>query len=91
MNKYEPTNIQQIIDGPSLSENCFQQIFKEFIVFEKNNIINSINNNGSKINNAYPNDNNNNFQKDEIFINFGKKINNQELSPIPISSFDSQK
>ena len=38
MNKYEPTNIQQIIDGPSLSENCFQQIFKEFIVFEKNNI-----------------------------------------------------
>ena len=90
MNKYESTKIQDILEAPLLYDNNFKQLFDEFELLGKSNIIDKINNNNHKINNIFI-ENNNNFPNEGIFISFGKKINNQEFSPIPVPSSDSQK
>ena len=91
MKNNESTKIEYVLNAPLLSPNNFQKMFDEFEIILKNNIINSINSNKHKINNVFLQDNNN-IYNDEIFISFGKnKINNQDFSPLPISSSDSQK
>ena len=90
MKNYLSSKLKDVLEAPLLLENNFTKLFDEFEIIEKNNIINSINSN-KKINNIFLEDNNNNLNK-EIFISFGKnKINNQDFSPIPILSSDSQK
>ena len=90
MKNYESSKLKDVLEAPLLLENNFTKFFDEFEIFEKNKIINSINSN-KKINNIFLEDNNSNLNK-EIFISFGKnKINNQDFSPIPILSSDSQK
>ena len=88
MKNYESTKIKQVLESPTLSQNYFKEIFDEFDLYNNNNdIINEIKNKNknNKINNVF-------LPNNEMYISFGKNyINNQDLSPIPISSSDSQK
>jgi hypothetical protein len=88
MKNYESTKIKQVLESPTLSQNYFKEIFDEFDLYNNSNdIINEIKNKNknNKINNVF-------LPNNEMYISFGKNyINNQDLSPIPISSSDSQK